>query len=285
MQTRPFFSLEVFPPRKNANNNDDTEKIYNVLEDLSALKPDFISVTYGAGGSQNSDNTLKITKLLKHTYSTRSIAHLPCIHQSKEQVLHFLDECKKSDISDILALRGDEVENVAISKDFAYASDLVEFIKQNGDFNVFGACYPEKHTKAKDWVSDIKHLKIKVDSGVERLFTQMFLDNDDFYSFLEKCAIAEINVPIHAGIMPIVNHRQALKITSTFGAKLPPKFMRILNKYADKPEMMREAGIAYAVDQIVDLLTQGVSGIHLYVMNNSYVARRIHEATHCFFEC
>ncbi len=278
-EPKPCFSLEVFPPR----NTDDSRKIYEVLEDLSHLQPDFINVTYGAGGSKNSDKTLEIVSLIQNHYHIKAIVHLPCIHKSQEEVLDFLDSCAKIGVKDILALRGDKVENAPVSKDFTYASDLVRFIESHKafKFEIYGACYPEKHSQALDWVSDMKALKIKVDAGVSRLFTQLFLDNDDFYAFKEKCALVGINVPIHAGIMPIINVAQARKITAMCGSKIPPKFERILQKYADKPKMMCEAGTAYAVDQIVDLLTRGVDGIHLYVLNNASVARKIYESIHC----
>lgn len=167
-----------------------------------------------------------------------------------------------------------------MSKDFKFASDLVRFIKENGDFEVFAACYPEKHNEAKSVVEDIHNLKTKVDSGVSTLLTQLFFSNDDFYRFKEACELAKISVPIYVGIMPVANKRQVLKITSISGAKIPPKFAKILQKYENNDEAMINAGIAYAIDQIVDLLTNDVAGIHLYTMNNAYIARRIYEAVH-----
>ncbi len=276
MQGKQSFSFEIFPPRK----DDSIDKIYHTLEELSPLKPDFISVTYGAGGSVNSKNTLDIASLVQNRYKVPSIVHLPCIHQSKEQILAILDECKQRNLNKILALRGDIVEQKPISKDFKYASDLVRFIKENGDFELFAACYPEKHNEAKSLVEDIHNLKIKTQAGVSKLLTQLFFNNDDFYRFKEACELANINVPIYAGIMPVANKRQILKITSFSGAKIPPKFARIMHKYEHNDEAMINAGIAYAIEQIVDLLSNEVEGIHLYTMNNAYIAKRIYEAVH-----
>ncbi|ASM36661.1 methylenetetrahydrofolate reductase [NAD(P)H] [Campylobacter sputorum] len=273
-------SFEIFPPRK----NDSVEKIYDTLEALKDLDPDFISVTFGAAGSKNSTNTLDIATLVKDKYKTKSIVHLPCIHKNKDEILQILQECKKRGLNDILALRGDEVENEKVSEDFSYASDLVKFIKQNGNFTIYGACYPEKHKNSKDFVEDIKNLKIKVDAGVSTLLTQLFFDNEDFYKFRQNCDLANINAKICAGIMPVTNKRQILKITSLCGAKIPPKFVRILDKYQDDEKAMFDAGIAYAIDQIVDLVTYGVDGIHLYTMNNAKVAIKIYDAIKSLFQ-
>lgn len=271
---KPSFSFEVFPPRK----DDSIDKIYATLQDLVPLKPDFISVTYGAGGSVNSANTLDIASAIKNKHGIESIVHLPCIHQSKSQIQGILTECKRRNLRKILALRGDKVDGKPISTDFKYASDLVEFIKTQGDFEIFGACYPEKHNEAKSFVEDIHNLKIKVDCGVSTLLTQLFFDNADFYRFYEACALAKIKAKICAGIMPVANRRQILKITSLCGAKIPPKFAKILQKYENNDRAMMDAGIAYAIEQIVDLLTNDVGGIHIYTMNNPYIATRIHEA-------
>lgn len=276
MQGKQSFSFEIFPPRK----DDSIDKIYHTLEEISPLKPDFISVTYGAGGSVNSKNTLDIASLVQDRYQVPSIVHLPCIHQSKEQILAILNECKKRKLNKILALRGDIVEQKPISKDFKFASDLVRFIKENGDFELFAACYPEKHNEAKSLVEDIHNLKIKTSAGVSKLLTQLFFNNDDFYRFKEACELAKIDVPIYAGIMPVANKRQILKITSITGAKIPPKFARIMHKYEHNDEAMINAAIAYAIEQIVDLLSNEVEGIHLYTMNNAYIAKRIYEAVH-----
>jgi len=276
---KPSFSFELFPPRK----DDDITSIYRCLDELKDLKPDFISVTFGAGGSANSKNTLDIASLIQDKYNIKSIVHLPCIHLDKIQISEILNECQRRKLKDILALRGDLIEGKTKSKDFNYASDLIDFIKQNGGFNIYAACYPEKHGESKDFVEDIHNLKIKVNSGVDKLLTQLFFDNQDFYNFKEKCALAQIQTPICAGIMPITNKRQVLKITSLCGAKIPLKFQKILEKWGDNPQALEDAGIAYAIDQIVDLLTNDVAGIHLYIMNKSKVTEKIYKAVKSLF--
>lgn len=272
------FSFELFPPRK----DDSIEGIYKTLNELQDLKPDFISVTFGAGGSANSKNTLDIASAIQDIYHTKSIVHLPCIHLNKGDIEGILKECKARGLKNILALRGDLIEGKSKSKDFSYASDLVEFIKQKGDFNIYAAAYPEKHNEAKSFLEDIHNLKIKVESGADTLLTQLFFDNEDFYKFKEKCALAGIKVPIFAGIMPITNKRQVLKITSLCGAKIPAKFQTILDKWGDS-EALEDAGIAYAIDQIVDLLTNDTDGVHLFIMNKSKVAQRIYKAVKNLF--
>jgi methylenetetrahydrofolate reductase (NADPH) len=273
---KPILSFEIFPPRRTAA----VDSIYSTLEDLRDLKPGFISVTYGASGSDNYNSTLEIASTIKSNYEVESVAHLACIRLTKEDALAHLDGFKEAGIENILALRGDLPEDAAPNDDFTYASDLVSFIKQNGDFNVIGACYPEGHTESSDIVSDVRNLKIKVDAGVDQLVTQLFFDNDCFYRFRERASLAGISVPIQAGIMPVINKKQIMRITTLCGVSLPDKFVKMMNRYDGNPEAMRDAGIAYAIDQIVDLITQGVDGIHLYTMNNPYVAQRIYEAVH-----
>ncbi|KAA6230125.1 methylenetetrahydrofolate reductase [NAD(P)H] [Campylobacter sp. LR264d] len=266
------FSYEVFPPRR----GDNISNLIQIFDDLSILKPNFISVTFGAGGSINSKHTLEVANLIQNEYKISSIVHLPCIHSSKEKVSQILKECQRLGIKNILALRGDVCEGQEKSRDFSYASDLVKFIKTQGDFEIYAAAYPEKHNEAKDFVQDIHNLKIKIDAGVNKLITQMFFDNEDFYKFKEHCEIAGIKVPILTGIMPITNKRQVTKIASLCGAKIPLKFQKILDKYENNPLALEEAGIAYAIDQIVDLIASGVSGIHLYTMNKSKAAIKIY---------
>lgn len=272
---KTVFSYEVFPPKKTS----DPQTIYKTLEELKSLSPDCISVTYGAGGGANKEESFKIAQTIK-SYGIESIAHLPCIGMTKAELEEKLEELKALQVENILALRGDLPSEDYQPGDFTYASDMVRFIKEKGDFNVIAACYPEGHIDCKDKVQDIKHLKTKVDAGVDHLITQLFLDNQDFYAFRERCELADINVPIEAGIMPVVNKRQIERMTSLCGVKLPDKFVKMMDRYQDKPVAMRDAGIAYAVNQIVDLISQGVDGIHLYTMNNPYIAKKIHEAVH-----
>lgn len=277
-KTKSTLSFEVFPPKSTTP----VESIYNTIDGLAPLKPDFISVTYGAGGSSN-NATIGICDAIKHKYGIEAAAHLPCINLTKEKVLSELEELKKCGIENILALRGDINPDIPPKEEFHYASELVAFIKEHGDFNIIGACYPEGHPQAPSMVEDIKHLKEKVDAGCSQLISQLFFDNEDFYAFREKTAIAGINVPIEAGIMPVTNRRQIERMATLCHAKLPKKFITIMEKYENNPIAMRDAGIAYAVSQIVDLIANDVNGIHLYTMNNPYVAEKICEAVKSLF--
>ncbi|OPY57612.1 MAG: 5,10-methylenetetrahydrofolate reductase [Pelotomaculum sp. PtaU1.Bin035] len=271
---KKVLSLEIFPPRRTAS----IDIIYNTLDELRGLNPDFISVTYGAGGSENNTATLEIASAIKNNYGIESVAHLPCINLTKNEVLNILEGLKQAGVENILALRGDVNPAFAPKQDFRYAGDLVSFIKENGDFNIIGACYPEGHSECPSLVDDIRNLKIKVDAGTDQLITQLFFDNSYFYSFLERASIVGINVPVEAGIMPVVNKKQIERMVSLCGVKLPKKFITMMEKYENNPVAMRDAGIAYAVDQIVDLMAQGVDGIHLYTMNNAYIAQKIYAA-------
>ena len=250
---KTVFSFEVFPPKPDTP----IETIYAALDELSQLYPDFISVTCGC----------------------ETAAHMPCIYLTEDDALRTLDELKKAGIENILALRGDETPGRERAHVFEHASDLVAFIKRNApEFNVIGACYPEGHTEAQTMAADIRNLKTKVDAGASELISQLFFDNATFYRFLERCEIAGISVPIEAGIMPVTNKKQIERMVSLCGATLPVKFQRAIAKYGDNAEAMRDIGIAYAIDQIADLLANGVDGIHVYTMNNPYIAKKITEA-------
>lgn len=272
-QRKTVFSFEIFPPKKTSSIN----TIYDALQKMCRLSPDFISVTYGAAGS-GSNVTVKIASDVKNQYGIESVAHLPCINLTKENVLKVLENLKQSGIDNILALRGDISPDSTPQTDFRHASDLIAFIKGNGNFNIIGACYPEGHLESGGFVKDIQNLKIKVDAGTNQLISQLFFDNSYFYSFLERAEIAGIHVPIQAGIMPVTNKKQIERMVLLCGATLPKKFIKMMEKYENNQIAMRDAGIAYAIDQIVDLIAQGVDGIHLYTMNNSYVAAKINEA-------
>lgn len=268
------FSFEIFPPKKTSP----IDTIYNTLDELQGLNPDFISVTFGAGGSANNNQTIKIAEKIKEDYGIESVVHLPCINYTKDEIISILGQLKEHNIKNILALRGDINPDIPIREDFKYASQLIEFIKQYGDFDIAGACYPEGHVEAEDLVTDVLNLKKKVDAGAAHLISQLFFDNSFFYSFLERTQIAGINVPIEAGIMPVTNKGQIERMVSMCGASLPPKFVKMIQKYENSPEALRDAGIAYAVDQIVDLVSNGADGIHLYTMNNAFVAKRISDS-------
>ena len=271
------FSFEVFPPRKDMP----VDVIYNTLDQLSDLEPAFISVTCGAGGSSANAGVrmLEVASAIKNKYNRRAVAHLPCINLSRDEVEDMLSELDRADIHDILALRGDRVPNVEPKEDFPHAADLIRFIRQKTDrkFKIYAACYPEVHTEAPDFDTDLKHLKEKVDAGVDGLITQLFFDNNSFCYFRDRARAIGIDVPIEAGIMPVTKKQQVERMVNICGATLPIKFRRILDKYGDNDAALKEAGIVYALNQIVDLLANGVEGIHLYVMNNVYVARRINE--------
>ena len=280
MKTSEFFkqktvlSLEVFPPKRTAP----VDTIYKTLDELKGMTPDFISVTYGAGGSENSRATLEIASSIKHRYGIESVAHIPCLHLTKEDAAEILLQLKAHQIENILALRGDRIPDREAAGDFKYAADLVGFIRDHGDFNIIGACYPEGHQESGGLVRDIHNLKYKVDAGVSQLITQLFFDNGYFYRFRERLDLAGIRVPVEAGIMPVVNKKQIERMVSLCGVRLPKKFTSMMERYGDNPVAMRDAGIAYAVDQIVDLAAHGVDGIHLYTMNNPYIANKIHES-------
>lgn len=271
---KTVLSFEVFPPKKTSP----VETIYDTLGQLKDLSPDFISVTYGAGGNAANTVTCDIASYIANTLNIPSVAHLTCVYSTKETVLKQLEMFREKGVENILALRGDVNPEIPRLHDFEYASDLTTFIKANGDFHVSGACYPEGHLEAPSIVEDIRNLRHKTDAGAEHLMSQLFFDNSAFYNFREKALIAGINVPIEAGIMPVVNKKQIERMVSMCGASLPAKFSKVMQKYENNPEALRDAGIAYAVDQIVDLISNGVDGIHLYTMNNPYVARKISES-------
>ncbi len=270
-QKKVVYSFEIFPPKV----NDDISKIYKTLAELKDVSPDYISITYSAGGSKNS-RTKEIAQIVKDEYGIEPLAHLTCINSTKEEVAKALQGLVDIGVQNVLALRGDRIEG-EVKSDFQYASQLTEFIKQNSDMDVAGACYPEGHPESANMVEDIRNLKIKVDKGVSHLNSQLFFDNDDYLKYLDMVRLSGIDIPIQAGIMPLVRASQFCGIVKTTAAKLPSKISRMYNKFADDPEALMEAGIAYATDQIVDLLSSGVDGIHLYIMNNAYVARRITE--------
>ncbi|MDY6328446.1 MAG: methylenetetrahydrofolate reductase [NAD(P)H] [Lachnospiraceae bacterium] len=271
---KTVFSFEIFPPKKTSS----IDTIYNTLDELSDLNPAFISVTYGAGGNTADSKTCQIASVIQDKYNITSAAHLTCVNCTKSDIDVILGQLKEKGIQNILALRGDINPDIPPKHDFKYASELVTYIKEHGDFSVSGACYPEGHMETESIIDDIKHLKIKVDAGAEHLMSQLFFDNSHFYDFLEKARIAGIDVPIEAGIMPVINKNQIERMVSMCGASLPAKFTKMMQKYEHNPEALRDAGIAYAIDQIVDLISNGVDGIHLYTMNNPYVARRISES-------
>lgn len=268
---KPVLSFEIFPPKRDKA----IQNIDETLEILSELNPDFISVTFGAGGSHTDNQTVELAKRIKQQYGIDPLVHLTCLNSSKFEICELLEELKEAEIDSILALRGDKNPAVEEKQDFRYASDLVKFIRQYGDFSISGACYPECHTESKNKIEDIAYLKEKVDSGVQHLISQLFFDNNAFYSFQEHIQIAGMHVPVEAGIMPVINKAQIERMVTLCGASLPEKFSRVMHKYEDNKEALFDAGMAYAINQIVDLLAHDVDGIHIYTMNNPIVAKRI----------
>lgn len=280
MNIKQTFSFEVFPP----NTLSSTQKLYEALSQMKGLEPDYISVTCSNNPDNIKELTVKLSEYIKKDLDLPCIAHLPAMYMSKEQVSSILKELKDINIDGLLALRGDIYPDKKPAGDFKYASDLITYIRSiDKNIPIFGACYPEVHPDSKNKLEDIKYLKQKLDLGCGELITQLFFDNDIFYSFKESCELAAINKPIVAGIMPIINRAQALRLIETTKAKLPRKFTAILDKYEHSKEALRDAGIAYAIDQIVDLLTNDVAGIHLYTMNNADTARDIYKSIASLF--
>ncbi|HCD70101.1 MAG TPA: methylenetetrahydrofolate reductase [NAD(P)H] [Ruminococcaceae bacterium] len=271
---KTVFSFEIFPPKKDGS----IETVYNTLDGLSDLRPDFISVTFGAGGSAAGASTSEIAGLIKRKYNTESIAHLTCVNMTKDEIDRQIEDFREQGIENVLALRGDINPEIPPKKDFLHASDLISYMKERSDLSFSGACYPEGHVECDSIEKDIENLKIKVDAGASHLISQLFFDNEAFYRFLEKARAAGINAPIEAGIMPCVNAKQIQRMVGMCGASLPPKFTKMIARYENNPDAMRSAGIAYAVDQIIDLCANGVDGIHLYTMNSPTIARKIAES-------
>ncbi len=262
-------SFEVFPPKTDANYDSVLQAALGVAE----LAPSYMSVTYGAGGNTRK-NTFEIAKTIQEKCNVPTIAHFTCVGTTKEDVLTHLDEMKSLGIENILALRGDKPLNFEgeAFKDYHYASELIREIKSYGDFCVGGACYPEGHPDSANKSQDIEFLKQKVDSGCDYLTTQMFFDNNIFYNFLYRARSADIKVPIVPGIMPITRANQVASAIRLSDCNVPERFRAIVDRFGENPKAMQQAGIAYATDQIIDLIANGVNHIHVYSMNKPEVA-------------
>ena len=273
-EDRIHISFEVFPPKTDAG----FEKVKDTTDKIAQLNPSYISVTYGAGGG-TSKNTAKIASHIKHELGVESLAHLTCASSTKEEVRQVIENLKQLEIENILALRGDIVPGMTFPSEdrFHYAYELVEEIKKHGDFCIGAACYPEGHVENEHKEDDIKYLKQKVDSGVDFLTTQMFFDNDIHYNFLYRIREAGITVPVLPGIMPITTAAQMKRSQELSGTVFPRRFLALLDRFGDYPDAMKQAGIAYATDQIIDLLANGVKNIHVYSMNKPEVAAKIME--------
>lgn len=267
----PHISFEIFPPKTDAG----YEGVLSAAERIAALKPSYISVTYGAGGG-TSKNTVKIASHIKDLGVT-SLAHLTCVSSTKEEVHKVIEELKSRKIENILALRGDKPKDLAfpLPGQYRYACELIEDIKSQGDFCIGAACYPEGHVETEHKKDDIRNLKNKVDCGVDFLTTQMFFDNNILYNFLYRIRERGITVPVLPGIMPITNAKQMKRTLELSGTVLPQRFTAILDRFGEEPAAMKQAGIAYATDQIIDLIANGINHIHVYSMNKPEVAEAI----------
>lgn len=267
-------SFEVFPPK----NDMPFEPVKDAVKALKDFNPDYISVTYGAGGG-TSKNTPAIVSYIQDELGIPSVAHLTCASSNKKEIDDILTDLRRRNISNILALRGDRTDsyNPDDYNYYKYASELVERIVAFGSFSIGAACYPECHVEAKHSFEDLQYLKHKVDCGAQYLVTQMFFDNSVLYSFLYRALKIGIDVPIVAGIMPVINQKQIIRSCQLSGATLPSKLRIMLDKFSDDPEALKQAGIAYACEQIVDLISNGVNNIHIYTMNKPEVAGKIME--------
>ena len=271
-ENKVHISFEVFPPKTDAG----FESVMGAVEKIAALKPSYISVTYGAGGG-TSKNTVKIASHIKKDLGVPSLAHLTCASSTREEVHAVIDRLKEEGIENILALRGDIPKDASftIPGQYHYASELIRDIKEQGDFCIGAACYPEGHVESASKDEDILHLKEKVDCGVDFLTTQMFFDNSILYNFLYRIREKGITVPVLPGIMPVTNGKQIARICSLSGTVLPQRFLAVVDKFGDNPAAMQQAGIAYATDQIIDLIANGIQNIHIYSMNKPEVAAAI----------
>lgn len=272
-EKRFVYSFEIFPPKPDYP----IETIYDTIEELSELRPDYISVTYGAAGSIANNRTAEIANIIKNKYHIEALAHLTSIGSSRERIDYILKDLKRKGVNNILALRGDRPENIenVEPSDFENSQDIIRYTKENSNLGIAAACYPEGHIESKDKKIDIDVLKLKEESGADYFISQLFLDNNYFYDLLDKVEQKGVKSPIQAGIMPVINKKQIEKIVSLCGATIPKKFIKIINKYEHDKDALRDAGIAYALEQIVDLISSGVRGVHLYTMNNPYIAKRI----------
>ena len=282
---RPSVSFEIFPPKRlppslfgDAEQQEAMERTKRVVEEIAAVKPSFISVTYGAAGGTTGANTAEIAAWVQHC-GIPALAHLTCLTSSREKIADEVRTLRGRGIENILCLRGDRPPDAAGTdaagpSDFRYAADLVRALRPS-NFCLGAACYPEKHTESVSLAADIAHLKEKVEAGVDFLTTQMFFDNNVYFHYLARLRDAGITVPVVAGIMPVTNVRQIERILSLSGTVLPPRFRAIVERFGDDPESMLAAGVAYATSQIVDLFANGINNVHVYTMNKPEVASRI----------
>lgn len=267
-------SFEVFPPKKDGDFN----SAFEVVGKLSRLQPELISVTYGAGGSQ-SKKTLEIASYVQNKYHVPAMAHMTCVGSRREEIKKLCEEFMSHGVSRVLALRGDRPKTMTDEqfdgREFIYATDLIRYLKENTGLHVWGACYPETHYEAESPEDDLRHMKEKQEAGVEAFITQMFFDNNCYYRFREQTERIGITAPIHVGIMPITTAKQLGTTVSLSGATIPKALSDLIAEYGDKPKEMYQAGIDYAIGQILNLKEHGVEGIHIYTMNRPEIAEKI----------
>ncbi len=269
---KPTLSFEVFPPKT----EDKYESVEKAAMEIAAKKPSFMSVTYGAGGG-TSRYTVEIAAEIQERYGVMALAHLTCVSSTREKVHQVLKELKLRGVENVLALRGDIPQDKKVEKDYHYASELIREIKEIGDFCIGAACYPEGHVESENKTKDIQHLQEKVEAGCDFVTTQMFFDNNILYNYLYRIREKGITVPVIAGIMPVTNVSQIRRICQMSGTYLPSRFKAIVDRFGENPAAMKQAGIAYATEQIIDLIANGVNGIHVYSMNKPDVAEKIQE--------
>ena len=272
-ETRPI-SFEFFPPRT----AEGIPAVLETLKGLTAYYPNFVSVTYGAGGSTRSF-TEEITFEAKRTAGVLVMAHLTCVGQTKEEIHGVLERLEAEGVENVIALRGDPprgaTEFVPVAGGFQHATDLLQHIKSNFHFGVAAACYPEGHTESVDLDTDLKYVKQKVDNGADFLVTQLFYDNRYFFDFVERARAGGIDVPIIPGVLPVLNSSQVRRFTTLSGSNIPPVLDKLLDKYADNDASARDMGVEYATDQVRELWESGVPGVHFYVLNRTYSVSRI----------
>jgi methylenetetrahydrofolate reductase (NADPH) len=272
-EKKVVYSFEIFPPKPTSP----IKTVYNTIDELSGLAPDYISVTYGAGGNLSNNRTTELASIVKNKYGIEALAHLTCISSTMDTIDTIVKGLKEDGVENVLALRGDLPITKYSPGDFKYASELIGYLKQTSGLGISAACYPEGHTENKNMKHEIEILKLKADAGAEHFTTQLFFDNNFYYEYINKAQQKNINIPIQAGIMPVTNKKQIERTINMCGTAIPKKFLRIMDRYEHDPVALREAGIAFALDQIVDLISAGAPGVHLYTMNNPYVAKKITE--------
>lgn len=271
-KNKTVISFETFPPKQNSS----FDSVMDAIEKISEIKPDYMSVTYGAGGG-TSKNTVKIASKIQNDLNVLALAHLTCVSSTKTEIQNILEQLKQNNIHNILALRGDipKENTFQTNLDYIHACNLIEDIKKFGDFCIAGACYPECHTECSDIDTDIQNLKLKVETGCDFLISQLFFDNTKMYRFMDKIRSIGISVPVEAGIMPITNSKQIQKMVDLSGAYIPKEFKDMLDRYSGDDISLKKAGIEYALKQIDGLIDYGIDGIHIYTMNKYDVAKNI----------